>query len=225
MGFWSLIAGIAIGVAGTAVVWVFKTYVVKPRLHMSPQISRKDDQGTPAWRVKIGNYSWLPAIDMSVRAVLRASIPGSGTTVIAVGLSSESIDFLPGRTLRKPGRHRLIYLDPAGLSPLAVGRLPEDLQSKIRHPEDPPGPIRLEDLLSLSANGTPATLTVSAFCFNGLSGTRKYFSRSYAGSAAVQSRPFRKGSLELAGSPAGKTQASSRRPPAAPRQPQARNQA
>jgi hypothetical protein len=48
MNVWGVITGIAIGVAGTAVVWIFKTYVVKPRLSMSEQISRREEQGTTA---------------------------------------------------------------------------------------------------------------------------------------------------------------------------------
>jgi hypothetical protein len=43
----------------------------------------------------------------------------------------------------------------------------------------------------------PATLTVTAFCFNGLSGTRKHFARQYT-LADIQPHPFRAGSLQLA---------------------------
>lgn len=192
MSVWGVIAGIAIGVAGTAVVWVVKTYVLKPRLAMSDQISRREEQETTTWRIKLGNYSWLPATDLSIHAVLRATgVDGSpATTVIAVGLSSESIDVLPRRAMGKPGRHRLVYLDPANLTSFGVRRLPETLQRKVQDP-DCEGPILLEDLLRL---GSKASLTVTAFCFNGLSGTRKWFSQTYTIGDVTESR-FRRGSL------------------------------
>jgi hypothetical protein len=192
MNVWSIITGIAIGVAGTAVVWVFKTYVLKPRLDMSEQISRREERGTTTWRIKLGNYSWLPATDLSIHAVLRAAgIGGSAaTTVLAVGLSSESIDVLPRRARGKSGLHRLVYLDPANLTPFGVQRLPEALQRKVQDPAHA-GPIELEELLRL---GSKASLTVTAFCFNGLSGTRKWFSRTYTINDITTNR-FRRGTL------------------------------
>jgi hypothetical protein len=192
MNVWAVITGIAIGVAGTAVVWVFKTYVLKPRLRMSERISRREEQGATTWRIKLGNYSWLPATDLSIHAVLRATgVDGSpATTVLAVGLSSESVDVLPRRAQAKSGRHRLVYLDPASLTPFGVRRLPEALQRKVRDPENA-GPIELEDLLQL---GSKASLTVTAFCFNGLSGTRKWFSRTYT-SDDITTQRFRRGAL------------------------------
>jgi hypothetical protein len=193
MGIWSVISGIAIGVAGTAVAWVLKTHLLKPRMRMSEQISKMPEQGTATWRIKLGNYSWQPALDLSIHAVLRAT---GVTTVMAVGLSSDSIDILPRCALGKPGRRRLVYLDPANLTAFAVRRLPETLQAKIQNPELH-GPIELDDLLSLGQADRPATLTVTAFCFNGLSGTRKHFARRYTLSD-IQGRPFRAGSLQPA---------------------------
>jgi hypothetical protein len=93
-------------------------------MRMSEQISKVQEQGTATWRIKLGNYSWQPALDLSIHAVLRATgvtSPGV-TTVMAVGLSSDSIDFLPRSALGKPGRHRLVYLDPA--NPHALRRPP-----------------------------------------------------------------------------------------------------
>lgn len=203
MNVWGVITGIAIGVAGTAVVWVFKTYILKPRLGMSKQISRREEQGTTTWRIKLGNYSWLPASDLSIHAVLRATgVSGAATTgvshlatttVLAVGLSSESIDVLPRRARGKSGRHRLVYLDPASLTPFGVRRLPPALQRKVQDPEHA-GRIELEDLLRL---GSKASLTVTAFCFNGLSGTRKWFSRTYTIND-ITTRRFRRGTLDCA---------------------------
>jgi hypothetical protein len=192
MNVWGVITGIAIGVAGTAVVWIFKTYVVKPRLSMSEQISRREEQGTTTWRIKLGNYSWLPATDLSIHAVLRTTgVNGSAaTTVLAVGLSSESIDVLRRRARGKSGRHRLVYLDPASLTPFGVRRLPEALRRKVQDPEHA-GPIELEDLLRL---GSKASLTVTAFCFNGLSGTRKWFSRTYTIND-ITTHSFKRGTL------------------------------
>jgi hypothetical protein len=202
MGFWGVIAGVGVGVAGTAVVWVFKTLVVRPNLRMSPCISRRMENEEPVWRIKLGNYSWLPAIELSIHAVLRANVTASAISVIDIGLSTDFIDLLPRRALNKPGRHRLVYLDPSHLTPRAIGRLPADLQAKIEHPDGPAGPISLEDLLDIQTAGKPpATLTITAFCFNGLSGTRKYFFKRYVGSAAVQDRAFKKGSLDLAQEP------------------------
>jgi hypothetical protein len=100
----------------------------------------------------------LPATDLSIHAVLRATgVNGSAvTTVLAIGLSSESIDVLRRRARGKSGRHRLVYLDPASLTPFGVRRLPEALRRKVQDPEHA-GPIELEDLLRL---GSKASLMV-----------------------------------------------------------------
>jgi hypothetical protein len=199
MSVWGVVAstatGIAIGVAGTVVVWLFKARVLKPDLRMSEQISRREEGGKTCWRVKLGNYSRQNAIDLSIRAVLRArGVQGTdGTTVLAIGLSSDAMDVLPRRAKRHEGRHRLVYIDPANLTPFGIDRLPEELRKKVQHP-DQHGRIELEELLGL---GNEARLTVTVFCFNELSGTRKWFSEEYT-AEKILPRLFENGSLKLA---------------------------
>ena len=191
MTAWSLIAGIAIGIAGTFVAWLIKTRLLPPRLRLSEMISRRDEGGEARWRVKLGNYSWQAAADLSIRAVLRARRPDGSIAILQLGLSTDDIDVLPARAKGKPGRHRLVYIDPAQLSPFGLERLPDRLRAKVEHPQQS-GQLTLEDLLAM---GSPSSLTITVTCSNGLSGARKWFSRSYSRDD-ITTASFYRGSLQ-----------------------------
>jgi hypothetical protein len=188
--FWSVVAGIAIGVAGTFAGWLIKTRIFPPRLQLSELISRRAEQGGPCYRVKLGNYSWQAATDLQIRAVLRAHRPDGSIAVVQVGTSTDDIDLLPARALGDPGRHRLVYLQPARLSDFARDRLPAELRARADNPALR-GPLLLEDLLGL---GSPAVLTITVSCFNGISGARRWFTQHYT-AADITTASFERGSL------------------------------
>lgn len=155
---------------------------LRPKLSISPAVSRVDSTGEPVYRVKIRNdRRWRAAIDVEVKAYLW--LPGfypnqTTTKIVDVGTSVSEPLVLP------PQDSRVIRMRIAE----AVATVGGDGRHE--------GTSSLETLLS--GSGRPGQLRIWLTCTDGYSGQRRAFHARYS-RGDISPRRFQAEGIGLAG--------------------------
>lgn len=190
----STLLGVPVGILCSLAAWWFLFYVIVPKIHFSPSISKvraKEAKSNFRYRIAFQNFGKRDIVDAEIYVKLR--IKGlrreyqDNESVFSIPLGYDKI---PKIISQRGGNKHIIRLDVIKIEELVSQTFPEE--SIIHNFEE--NPDLLENLLSL---GTSAKLQIFIFGYDKVSGTRKVFESKFYHSSDIIYGMFSRESLSV----------------------------
>lgn len=164
---WSTVTGIVLGVVSSFIFWYIIVHIIVPKIEFKPFILESPSNSTLSgykYRVLLANKTWRQVIDAEffVRVRIKGLRPNrpKNWTIVKVPLDDNRIPVLINTIPR--------YILELQMNKIELDNTfiyPQEFIKKYQEKK-----ITLRDLLEL---GTDATIQVSGFGYDNLSGTRK----------------------------------------------------
>ena len=166
MGVLSTLVSFLLGILTSAVLWVFRTRVIVPKIEWSERVACETDTslpGTLKQSVKVKNVGRRAMVVGEIVCILSVPITGSGKSLLCqlptMGVPIPKLG---------PGETRTITLKTYGFDEEQIFRFPNSILQVIN--QTPPRPLR--DVLDAQPN---SEIRVHLSAYDELSGTRRNF--------------------------------------------------
>lgn len=161
--------GVVVGLASSFLFWSWITWILRPKLHFAEEISHEVHQlpsgiSLDRYSIRVSNAGRRPVVEPSIRATIKGRYPGKDRRAVwDVPVNSRGILQI-GK-----GGHRTIFLRYEHISNFVKEALADEVLADVDGRRGDPL-RRIMDCLE------DCYLYLEVIGFDGLSGTRRYFS-------------------------------------------------